>query len=267
MTGIPSEIPAEVLASNARVADQTGNVPPVREVGAAAGRQAREQGKSLLGPPRLSPRESVRAIDGPGGLIRLRIIHLEGRAARRIFLHIHGGGWVWGGPHHHDPQMTALADAIGLITASTSYRLAPEHPYPAGPDDCKAAALWLSRNGVDAFSQELIVIGGESAAGRAPHRRHVPPAAGPPRSGPVPGSAAHLRGLRPARYSVDASLRQPAPDSEHVVHRLVRGTLCRWPEPRGPRQPHHRQAQLALAITLIITIKLIDWRNRWNPNN
>ena len=173
MTGIPSEIPAEVLASNARVADQTGNVPPVREVGAAAGRQAREQGKSLLGPPRLSPRESVRAIDGPGGLIRLRIIHLEGRAARGIFLHIHGGGWVWGGPHHHDPQMTALADAIGLITASTSYRLAPEHPYPAGPDDCKAAALWLSRNGVDAFSQELIVIGGESAgrAGTSPPSR------------------------------------------------------------------------------------------------
>ena len=33
------------------------------------------------------------------------------------------------------------------------------------------------------------------------------------------------------------------------------------------RRPHHRLAQLALAITLIITIKLIDWRNRWNPTN
>ena len=59
MSRIPSEPPAEVLAFNARVADQTRNVPPVWEVGAAAGRQAREEGKSLLGPPRLSPRASV----------------------------------------------------------------------------------------------------------------------------------------------------------------------------------------------------------------
>ena len=165
MNGIPAEVPAEVLAFNARVADQTRNVPPVWEVSAAAGRQAREEGKSLLGPPRLSPRASVRTIDGLGGPIRLRVIHPEGRAARGIFLHIHGGGWVWGGPHHHDPQMTALADATGLITVSTSYRLAPENPYPAGPDDCEAAALWLCRNGAGALGHDLVAIGGESAGG------------------------------------------------------------------------------------------------------
>lgn len=165
MRAIPTEIPAEVLAFNARVAETTRNVPPVWEVGAAAGRKAREEGKSLLGPPRLSPRASVRTIDGPGGPVRLRIIHPEGRPARGIFLHIHGGGWVWGGPHHHDPQMTALADATGLITASTSYRLAPEDPYPDGPDDCEAAALWLCENGVNRFGHQLVAIGGESAGG------------------------------------------------------------------------------------------------------
>ena len=93
------------------------------------------------------------------------MIHPEGRAALGTFLHIHGGGWVWGGPHHHDPQMTALADATGLITVSTSYRLAPEHPYPAGPDDCEATALWLCRNGTRAFGHDLVAIGGESAGG------------------------------------------------------------------------------------------------------
>ena len=165
MSVIPSETPAEVLAFNARVADQIRNVPPVWEVGAAAGRRAREEGKSLLGPPRLSPRASEHTIDGPGGPIRLRIVHPEGRAARGIFLHIHGGGWVWGGPHHHDPQMTALADATGLITVSTSYRLAPEHPYPAAPDDCETAALWLWRNGRDVLGHDLVAIGGESAGG------------------------------------------------------------------------------------------------------
>ena len=165
MNPIPTDIPDEVLAFNARVAEQTRNVSPVWEVGAAAGRQAREEGKSLLGPPRLSPRASVRTIEGPGGPIRLRVIHPEGRSARGIFLHIHGGGWVWGGPHHHDPQMTALSDATGLITVSTSYRLAPEHPYPAGPDDCEAAALWLCRNGGAALGHDLVAIGGESAGG------------------------------------------------------------------------------------------------------
>lgn len=165
MTTIPSEIPAEVLAFSTRVEHQTRDLPPVWEVGAAAGRRAREEGKSLLGPPRLSARASTRTIDGPGGPIRLRVIHPEGRAARGIFLHIHGGGWVWGGPHHHDPQMTILADATGLITVSTSYRLAPEYPYPAGPDDCETAALWIYRNGTDVFGKELVAIGGESAGG------------------------------------------------------------------------------------------------------
>ncbi len=162
---IPSEIPAEVHAFNNRIVEMTKDAPPVWEVGAAEGRQAREEGRSLLGPPRLSPRASVRVIEGPGGDIKLRIIHPEGRETRGIFLHIHGGGWVWGGPHHHDPQMTALADATGLITVSTSYRLAPEHPYPAGPDDCETAALWLHENGTDIFGHELVAIGGESAGG------------------------------------------------------------------------------------------------------
>lgn len=165
MDMIPSEIPTEVSDFNSWVAEMTRHAPPVWEVGAAAGRQAREEGKSLLGPPRLSPRASVRTIEGSRGPIMLRVIHPEGRPARGIFLHIHGGGWVWGGPHHHDPQMTALADTTGLITVSTSYRLAPEYPYPAGPDDCEAAALWLHENGADRFGRQLVAIGGESAGG------------------------------------------------------------------------------------------------------
>ncbi len=162
---IPDRPPPGVLAFNSWVADRTGHLPPYSEIGAVAGRQAREEGRSLLGPLRLSPRASEITIEGRGGPIRLRVVHPEARAPRGIFLHIHGGGWVWGGPHHHDPQMTALADATGLVTVSTSYRLAPEHPYPAGPDDCETAALWLHHNGKDQLGQQLLAIGGESAGG------------------------------------------------------------------------------------------------------
>ena len=43
------------------------------------------------------------------------------------------------------------------------YRLAPEHPYPAGPDDCEAAALWVVREGVKRFGTSKLAIGGELA--------------------------------------------------------------------------------------------------------
>ncbi|MCY3580736.1 MAG: alpha/beta hydrolase [bacterium] len=165
MTPIPSEVPDKVRAFNNWIVEQTRDAVPVWEVGAQAGRQAREEGKSLLGPPRLSSRASVHTIEGPETPLKLRVIEPQDRPARGLFLHIHGGGWTWGGPHHHDPQMTALADSTGLITVSTSYRLAPEHPYPAGPDDCEAAALWLYHHGTEAFGQELVAIGGESAGG------------------------------------------------------------------------------------------------------
>ena len=46
---------------------------------------------------------------------------------------------------------------------STSYRFAPEDPYPAGPDDCEQTALWIYHNGPSELGQELVGIGGESA--------------------------------------------------------------------------------------------------------
>ena len=162
MSGIPTEAPPETLAFNAEVVALTRNLSPAWEVGVSEARRVREEGLSILGPRILSPIASDRMIDGAGGPIRLRVIAPEGEP-RGIFLHIHGGGWVWGGPDHHDPLLVSLADATRLVVVSTSYRFAPEKPYPAGPDDCEAAALWLYRNGPTELGQELVAIGGESA--------------------------------------------------------------------------------------------------------
>ena len=62
-------------------------------------------------------------------------------------------------------MLERVADNTGQAVVSVEYRLAPEHPYPAGPDDCEAAALWLAQNARDRFGTDALTIGGESAGG------------------------------------------------------------------------------------------------------
>jgi acetyl esterase/lipase len=104
-----------------------------------------------------------RTIPGPAGPIRLRVFVPTQVSA--VYLDIHGGGFFMGAPEMDDAGNAALAKHCGVATVATSYRLAPEHPYPAGPDDCEAAALWLLANAKREFGVERLVIGGGSAGG------------------------------------------------------------------------------------------------------
>src|SRR5690606_5171609 len=56
-----------------------------------------------------------------------------------------------------------LVDHCGLAVVSVDYRLAPEAPYPAAPDDCEAAARWLAAEAKERFGTDRLFIGGESA--------------------------------------------------------------------------------------------------------
>ena len=56
-----------------------------------------------------------------------------------------------------------LAQACSVAVVSVDYRLAPEHPFPAGPDDCEAAALWLLERTAGEFGTTKVFVGGESA--------------------------------------------------------------------------------------------------------
>jgi acetyl esterase len=102
-----------------------------------------------------------REISGPAGPLRLRTFvpdHVD-----TVFLHIHGGGFVTGSPEMTDLLHEILSKELNLAFVSVDYRLAPEHPYPAGPDDCEAAALWLIEHAEREFGSARLLIGGESA--------------------------------------------------------------------------------------------------------
>ncbi len=108
-----------------------------------------------------SDKGTDRVVAGPGGPLRLR----EFRPARATgaMLHIHGGGWMTGEPELTDLLNEALSEHLNLAIVSVEYRLAPEAPYPAGPDDCEAAALWLIENAANEYATDRLLIGGESA--------------------------------------------------------------------------------------------------------
>lgn len=124
-------------------------------------RAERESGQGPL-PLEILPDASERQIPGPAGPITLRQF-MPSEPPRSAFLHFHGGGWVLGGAHHQDRLLKDIADTCNAAVVSVEYRLAPEHPYPAGPDDCEAAACWLVENAQDEFGTATLAIGGESA--------------------------------------------------------------------------------------------------------
>jgi acetyl esterase/lipase len=157
----PAAVSAETRALNDEIvrrleAEPTGlTIPQIRE--------RRIQGIGAFPAAPKSPRAETLRVDGPAGKIDLRVI--APNSPRGILFHIHGGGWSIGAPDQNDPLLEHMADNAGLACVSVKYRLGPEHPYPAGPDDCEAAALWVVREGVKRFGVTKLAIGGESAGG------------------------------------------------------------------------------------------------------
>jgi acetyl esterase/lipase len=87
-----------------------------------------------------------------------------------LYLHFHGGGMMAGAPEIGDAGNLEISRRHGIPVVSASYRLAPEHPFPAGLDDGVAVASWLLENGGKAvadggFGARRIILGGESAGG------------------------------------------------------------------------------------------------------
>ena len=120
--------------------------PSVTELGPEGAREVMRRSARLDLPEIELPVRRELNIPGPGGdplLLRLYDSR-ESREASPALLYFHGGGFVIGDLDSHASLCSHIAKELDLPVIAVDYRLAPEHPWPAGPDDCEAAARWVA---------------------------------------------------------------------------------------------------------------------------
>jgi acetyl esterase len=107
------------------------------------------------------------SMPGPAGDLALRLFDArDGRASGPVLVFFHGGGWTIGDLDLYQPVCAEIARVLDLPVVSVGYRLAPEHPFPAAPDDCEAAARWIaSAPAALGLLPTSLVLAGDSAGG------------------------------------------------------------------------------------------------------
>jgi acetyl esterase len=103
---------------------------------------------------------------GPGGEVGLRFYDARvDRPPGPVAVYFHGGGFVLGDLESHHPFCIEIARLLDLPVVSVDYRLAPEHPWPAAPEDAEAAARWITDGAGEVLGQKVtgLVLIGDSA--------------------------------------------------------------------------------------------------------
>ncbi|QCU79262.1 alpha/beta hydrolase [Citricoccus sp. SGAir0253] len=121
---------------------------------------------ALRGRRHRAPEEQ--SLPGDGGRpIPVRVFRPREQRRDEVLLFFHGGGWVTGDIASYTPACATMADLTGCVVAAVDYRLAPEHPYPAGLEDCYRVTRQLlegpRRAGIE--DADRIVLVGDSAGG------------------------------------------------------------------------------------------------------
>ncbi|MBF4190543.1 alpha/beta hydrolase [Mycolicibacterium phlei] len=113
-------------------------------------------------------RSEDRTIDGPGGPLPLRVYRraADAGAVLPLVIYIHGGGWSVGDLDSYDGVARRHAVGAHAVVVSLSYRLAPEHPFPAAVDDVWAATQWVAEHAAELGADPArIAVAGDSAGG------------------------------------------------------------------------------------------------------
>jgi acetyl esterase len=107
------------------------------------------------------------SVGGAAGPIPARLYTpAEAAAPSGLLVYFHGGGFVIGDLETHDAHCRRLAHHSGQRVLAVDYRLAPEHPFPAGHDDALAATRWAFDHAAELGADPArIGVGGDSAGG------------------------------------------------------------------------------------------------------
>ena len=139
--------------------------PDWRTLGPAGFRQALRETQEPDPPYPLARVEEV-TVAGAAGPMQARLYADSNAKNLPCILYIHGGGWVICDLDSHDLLARGLAKHSGCAVLSIDYRLAPEHHFPAGLLDCRAALLWLRDRGATlGLDGSRIAVAGDSAGG------------------------------------------------------------------------------------------------------
>ena len=148
-------------------------LPTEMDLSSAEKVQATRDNRALFGEPPPA-RDDVlaedRRVPGPDGApdVAIRIYRPKQAAQGPLpgVLEIHGGGFMFGSIDMMDPWCQRVSAEVGAVVVSVEYRLAPEHPFPAGVEDCYAALAWTAREAaVLGIDPKRIAVAGQSAGG------------------------------------------------------------------------------------------------------
>ncbi|MDX6199813.1 MAG: acetyl esterase [Actinomycetota bacterium] len=105
-------------------------------------------------------------VPGPAGDIPIRIYRPDVDGPLPTVVFFHGGGFVIGDLDTHDDHARLICHDVEAVVVSVNYRLAPEHPFPAGFEDCYAATQWAADHiGELGGDADRLAVAGDSAGG------------------------------------------------------------------------------------------------------
>ena len=141
----------------------------IHEVDAVEGRRMSESLRRIADvcSRTIATRRDVEIPSAAGHRINARFYDpRDTRESGPLLIFIHGGGFVLGDLDSYDAACVDIARGLDLPLLSIDYRLAPENPWPAAPDDCEAAARWIAAQGeLFGRSFDSLAIAGDSAGG------------------------------------------------------------------------------------------------------
>ena len=141
-------------------------VPDTHTLSVQEARLQYERRIALMATPAAVASVTERSIAGPGGPLRLRVYRPEANGPMAAVVFFHGSGFVLCSLDTHDGMCRNLAAGSGCVVISVDYRLAPEHPFPAGLEDCVHATQWMADNALsEGIDPRRLAVAGDSAGG------------------------------------------------------------------------------------------------------